>query len=197
MPARSSYDWGMGTALVTLLLGCTCNAASAFTAAFSRRWGARRGQGVTFVLRNVLGIPLLVIGLGLAVRSPSPSLFASSPLLEGLGGVLLAAGCAVQLLALAAIRTKAAKPSVTDALVEHGIYRHIRHPIYAGLLLEFTALVLVKPHRTVALACALGMLWALLQARLEELDLLQRMPAYRDYLARVPRFVPRWRAGGA
>jgi len=197
MPARSSYDWGMGTALILLLLGFTCDSASAFTAAFSRRWGARRGQWVTFVLRNVLGIPLWVIGLGLAVRAPSPSLFESSPLLEVLGWALLAAGCGVQLLALVSLRGRAAKPSMADALVEHGVYRHIRHPIYAGLLLEFAALILVKPHRTVALACLLGVLWAYLQARLEEVDLLQRMPAYRDYLARVPRFVPRFRTAGA
>lgn len=187
----------MRTVLITLLLGFACDAASAFTAAFSRRWGARRGQWVTFVLRNILGIPLWVVGLGLAVRSPSPPLLESSPLLDMLGGVLLAAGCAVQLLALASIRTRAAKPSVADALVEHGVYRHIRHPIYAGLLLEFAALVLVKPRRIVALACVLGLLWVLLQARLEELDLLQRMPAYRDYLARVPRFLPRWRRRGS
>ena len=179
--------------LITLLLGFACDSASAFTAAFSRRWGARRGQWVTFVLRNILGIPVWCVGLGLAVRSPSPSLFASSPLLDGLGWALLAAGCAVQLAALAAIRARAAKPSVTDALVERGIYRHIRHPIYAGLLLEFAALILVRPRRAVALACALGMLWAYLQARLEEVDLLQRMPAYREYLARVPRFLPRTR----
>jgi protein-S-isoprenylcysteine O-methyltransferase Ste14 len=96
-------------------------------------------------------------------------------------------------LALASIRGRAAKPSIADALVEHGVYGHIRHPIYAGLLLEFAALILVKPRRTVALACGLGILWALLQARLEEVDLLQRMPAYRRYLARVPRFMPRFR----
>jgi protein-S-isoprenylcysteine O-methyltransferase Ste14 len=186
----------MAAVVITLLLGFTCNSASAFTAAFSRRWGARRGQWVTFVLRNVLGIPLWVVGLGLAVRSPSPALCETSAVLAALGWVLLAAGCIVQLLALASLRGRAASPSMADALVEHGIYRHIRHPIYAGLLLEFAALILVKPHRTVALASALGILWALLQARLEELDLLQRMPAYRDYLARVPRFIPRFRAGG-
>jgi protein-S-isoprenylcysteine O-methyltransferase Ste14 len=183
----------MRAVLIPLLLGFTCDAASAFTAAFSRRWGARHGQWVTFVLRNVLGIPLWVVGLGLAVRSPSPVLFAVPALLEALGWGLLAAGCGVQVLALASLRGRAAKPSMADALVEHGVYGHIRHPIYAGLLLEFAALILLKPRRTVALACALGMLWALLQARLEEVDLLQRMPAYRDYLGRVPRFIPRRR----
>jgi len=83
---------------------------------------------------------------------------------------------------------------MADALVEHGVYGHIRHPIHAGLLLEFAALILVKPRRTVALACGLGMLWSLVQTRLEELDLLDRMPAYREYMMRLPRFVPRLRA---
>ena len=183
----------MGTVLIPLLLGFAFNSASAFTATFSCRWGAKRGPWVTFVLRNVLGIPLWVIGLGLAVRSPSPVLFAAPALLEALGWVLLAVGCGVQLWALASLRGRAAKPSIADTLVEHGVYGYIRHPIYAGLLLEFAALILVRPRRTVALACGLGILWALLQARLEEVDLLQRMPAYREYLARVPRFIPRFR----
>lgn len=183
----------MGTFLIPLLLGFAFDSASAFTAAFSRRWGAHRGQWVTFVLRNILGVPLWVIGLGLAVRSPSPLLFAPPALLEAVGWVLLAAGCGVQVLALALLRGRAAKPSIADALVEQGVYGHIRHPIYAGLLLELAALLLVKPRRTVALASALGMLWALVQARLEEVDLLQRMPAYREYMARVPRFMRRFR----
>jgi len=183
----------MSAVLIPLLLGFAFDSASAFTAAFSRRWGEKRGQGVTFVLRNLLGIPLWVIGIGFAVRSASPVLFAAPRLLEALGLVLLAAGCGVQLWALASIRGRAAKPSIADALVEHGVYGYIHHPIYAGLLLEFAALILVKPRRTVALACGLGILWALLQARLEEVDLLQRMPKYRGYLARVPRFLPRFR----
>ena len=119
----------MGAVLISLLLGFAFDSASAFTAAFSRRWGEKRGPWVTFVLRNLLGIPLWVIGLGLAVRSPSPVLFAAPRLLEALGWVLLVAGCGVQLLALASIRGRAAKPSIADALVDHGVYGHIRHPI--------------------------------------------------------------------
>jgi protein-S-isoprenylcysteine O-methyltransferase Ste14 len=74
--------------------------------------------------------------------------------------------------------------------VQHGPYALLRHPIYAGLLLEFAAIALVKPTRATALACGLGALWALLQARLEELDLLRRLPPYREYMSRVPRFLP-------
>jgi hypothetical protein len=63
-----------------------------------------------------------------------------------------------QFWALASLRGRAAKPSMTDALVEHSVYAHICHSIYAGLLLEFAALILVRPRRTVALGCAVGIL---------------------------------------
>lgn len=186
----------MSAFLIPLLAGFAFNAASAFTTAFCRRWGERRGQLVTAVLRNVLGIPLWVIGLALAVRGSSPALFTSNAPLEAVGWLLLALGGVVQLLALGALRRRAALPSVRDTLVQHGPYAHLRHPIYAGLLLEFTALVLVKPSQTVGLASALGIGWVLLQAGLEELDLLQRLPPYREYMSQVPRFVPRLRRRG-
>jgi len=182
----------MSSFLIPLLAGFGFDAASAFTATFCRRWGNRRGQLVTAVLRNVLGVPLWVIGLGLAVRAPSPVLFTSSAPLEAVGWVLLTLGGVVQLLALAALRRRAAVPSLRDTLVQHGPYAHLRHPIYAGLLLQFAAILLVRPRQAVGLACALGVGWVLLQAKLEELDLLQRLPPYREYMTRIPRFLPRF-----
>jgi protein-S-isoprenylcysteine O-methyltransferase Ste14 len=71
-----------------------------------------------------------------------------------------------------------------------GVVLAVRHPIYAGALLECAGMVPVQPLRTVALATATAFVWAYVQARLEEEDLLQRMPAYREYMKRVPRFVP-------
>jgi protein-S-isoprenylcysteine O-methyltransferase Ste14 len=138
----------------------------------------------------VLGIPLWVTGLVFAVRSPSPGLLAETPLATALGWFLTITGCVAQLLALWAIRLPAAAPSQHDALVATGIYRYVRHPIYAGLLLQFAAVVIAKPRAATALASALGIVWVHVQARLEERDLLQRMPAYREYMRRVPRFVP-------
>jgi protein-S-isoprenylcysteine O-methyltransferase Ste14 len=177
--------------MVPLVLGFAIDAASAFTAAFSRRWGERRGQQVTFVLRNVLGIPLWVVGLGLAVRNHSPALFHLAPVAEVVGWLLLAGGSVIQVFALFALRSRAAMPSTRDTLVQYGLYAHIRHPIYAGLLLEFSCLVLLRPTQAAALACAIGVGWVFVQARFEELDLLQRLPAYRQYMKRVPRFLPR------
>src|SRR3989304_2719198 len=48
--------------LFPLVLGFLLGGASAFTAAFSRRWGERRGQMATMILRNALGIPLWIFG---------------------------------------------------------------------------------------------------------------------------------------
>lgn len=177
--------------LVPLVLGFALDAASAFTTAFSRRWGERRGRQFTFVLRNVLGIPLWVLGLGVAVGTRSPALFGLTPVAEVLGWLLLTGGSVIQILALLALRSRAAMPSARDTLVAHGLYEHIRHPIYAGLLLEFAGLVLVRPTQAAALACAIGVGWVLVQARCEETDLLQRLPVYREYMKRVPRFLPR------
>ncbi len=181
--------------LIPLLLGFTLNVASAFTTAWSRRWGERRGRQVTALLRNVLGIPVWVVGLALAIRTPSPALFPASPVAGIAGWVLLVAGCSVIGLALAVLRSKAAAPSTSDALVERGLYRRVRHPIHAGMFLVWIALPLMHPRAAVGLACAIGICWTLAQTRAEELDLLQRLPAYADYMRRVPRFLPRPRPG--
>ncbi len=74
-------------------------------------------------------------------------------------------------------------------VVSRGIYRFIRHPIYAGdtlLLLGFE----------LALNCWLVLGIAVLipiivwRALAEERMLSERLPAYRDYCARTKRFVP-------
>lgn len=177
--------------LIPLLLGFACNTASAFTTAFSRRWGVERGRKLTYILRNLLGIPLWAIGLALAVRLPAPLLFTPAPATQLLGWLLIAGGAALIWAALLNLGWRAAAPTTGDKLVARGVYSCIRHPIYSGLLLEFAGILLLDPSSPVLLAVVLGVVWVLIQARLEEIDLLQRMPAYREYMQRVPGFLPR------
>lgn len=122
----------MGGFLIPLLLGFTFNSVSAFTTAFSRRWGERGGKLVTLILRLALGIPLWVIGLGLAVRTPSPLILASTWVTEVLGWVVITTGCVIIMLALITLHWQAAAPSIHDTLIQHGLYAHVRHPLYAG-----------------------------------------------------------------
>ena len=77
--------------------------------------------------------------------------------------------------------------------MEHGLYAHIRHPLYSGMILELVGLFLWIPTLTVLMACMLGVVWVMIQARLEEMDLVKRLPAYREYMQRVPRFMPKFK----
>jgi protein-S-isoprenylcysteine O-methyltransferase Ste14 len=106
------------------------------------------------------------------------------------GGRLVTTGGLLILAALVTLGRWAAAPSVKDTLVDRGVYAHIRHPIYSGMLLKLAGLSLLRPNQTAWLACALAASWAFLQVRLEELDLVQRLPAYRDYMKRIPCFIP-------
>ncbi|MHB8055334.1 MAG: methyltransferase family protein, partial [Candidatus Aminicenantales bacterium] len=110
------------------------------------------------------------------------------------GIALISIGAVIIIVALVSIRVRAAAPSTRDALVQSGLYGLIRHPIHAGTILEFVGLGLVKPTTAVIVAGALGILWILVQSRLEERDLVLRLPAYREYMSRIPRFVPRLRS---
>jgi protein-S-isoprenylcysteine O-methyltransferase Ste14 len=180
------------TFLIPLLLGFTLNAASAFTTAYSRRWGEWGGQRASFILRNILGIPLWVVGLGLAVKTPSATLVAPTRVTNVVGWLPIAAGGVVILWALGPLGKRSVAPSVRDTLVAHGAYARVRHPIHSGTFLEFVGLWLLRPTIVVAVACALGAVWLLVQTILEEMDLVERLPGYREYMERVPRFVPRY-----
>jgi protein-S-isoprenylcysteine O-methyltransferase Ste14 len=178
------------TFLIPLLLGFALNCASAFTTAYTRLWGERGGRLASTILRDVFGIPVWAIGLCLAVVTASPEIFPSSLVTQIFGWLLIIAGAVIIILGLLSLGWRAATPSVKDTLVVHGLYANIRHPLYSGTFLEFVGLFLISPTIAVAIAVLLGIGWLLIQARLEEIDLLQRIPAYREYMKRVPRFVP-------
>jgi len=79
----------------------------------------------------------------------------------------------------------------TEKLVTTGVYRWVRHPMYASLLWLAWGVFLKRPS-VAALglaALASGCLW--LTARAEEAeDIAFFGDAYRDYMRRTRRFVP-------
>jgi protein-S-isoprenylcysteine O-methyltransferase Ste14 len=110
-----------------------------------------------------LGAPLIAAGLSLAtwgVRSLGPSL---SPGTE---------------------------PSPGAPLVTSGAYAHVRHPIYAGIVLALTGYTLAWSNWTLALLAGL-LTWAYFngKAKAEERWLVRRHPAYEAYMRQVPRRV--------
>jgi protein-S-isoprenylcysteine O-methyltransferase Ste14 len=177
--------------LIPLLIGFSCNLASAFTIVYAKRWGERTGSVLTILFRDVLGIPVWGMGFALAALASSPFIFNPSAWSAVIGWVLIAIGGVVILIALATIRLQSAAPTAHDALAETGLYARVRHPIHSGTLLEFLGIGLVRPNLTIAIACGLGVVWLILQTRFEEWDLVRRIPGYPEYMGRVPRFFPR------
>ena len=180
--------------LIPLLLGFALAGASAFTAAYSRWGGERGGKWATSILRNFLGIPLWMIGLMLAWFETAPLLFVPGTTTRTLSALLLFGGLIPIAWGHLALGWRTHFPSMKDTLVRDGLYAYVRHPIYAGGLFVFVGLALLKPTPTVVLAGVLGFIWLIVQARLEETDLLQRLPTYKDYMEQVPRFIPRLHA---
>ena len=177
--------------LVPLLIGFGFNSASAFTTYLSDRFGERGGRLACIILRDVVGIPVWATGYGMAVATNSPNLFSTSLFTAVFSGLLMAGGVGIIITGMLSLRGRAAAPSINDTLVVSGIYAHIRHPLYTGMLLELVGLFAWVPSHSVLAACTLGVAWVMLQARLEELDLQKRLPAYKEYIQRVPRFIPK------
>jgi protein-S-isoprenylcysteine O-methyltransferase Ste14 len=81
-------------------------------------------------------------------------------------------------------------PAEGGKLVVAGIYRRIRHPIYAGVIAVALgwAFFVVSPFALVVALVLAG--WLDLKSRREEVWLEERFPGYSEYRRGTARFVP-------
>lgn len=177
--------------LIPLLLGFVLGGVSAFTATYSRWWGERAGALATSILRNVLGIPLWLVGYILAWVQHAPLFFNPDVIIKTLSWLVIFAGAILVSWGHVMLGWRTHFPSIQDTLVRHGMYGRVRHPIYAGIFLTLIGFTLLNPTLPVALASAVAIVFFIVMAQLEEIDLIQRQPEYREYMKEVPRFVPR------
>jgi protein-S-isoprenylcysteine O-methyltransferase Ste14 len=176
--------------LLPLITGFVSNLASAFTTTYSEKWGKQAGTFITILLRDIFGIPVWAIGFVLAIREPSVHLYNSSLLSQISGWLIIIIGAAIIIIALISLRLKAAAPSTEDKLVRTGIYSLVRNPIHCGTALEFAGLFVLWPTLLVGISVVIGFIWIYFQTRLEENDLIRRIPDYKKYMEDVPRFFP-------
>ena len=133
---------------------------------------------------------LMLAGLvaGPLGRGPGPSLPAvlAGWLLVVVGAVFGVAGVAV----LGHNRTIFPKPKSDSALIQHGIYRFVRHPLYTAVMaLSASWALLWSSWAAVTVAVALAAL-LYFKARREERWLRDQFPDYAGYSRRVRRFIP-------
>jgi protein-S-isoprenylcysteine O-methyltransferase Ste14 len=109
------------------------------------------------------------------------------------GGALILAGLALGYLGIKDLDRSLSplpRPRETAVLIQDGVYRRLRHPIYAALiLLALGSGLLTASLPAIGLALALTVLLDL-KARREEVWLRDRYPGYADYALHTKRFVP-------
>lgn len=145
-------------------------------------------------------LPLLIAALLLAAREAPVRLLNEHWLPQSVA--LALAGAAITIVGLAltvwARRTLGTNWSGTvtvkrdHELVLAGPYRHVRHPIYSGLLLAFVGSALARAEWRGLLALVLAWLAFWRKWRVEERFMRETFGrAYSDYAARTPAVIPR------
>ena len=110
-----------------------------------------------------------------------------------LGAPLIAAGLAIALWGVRSLGrslTPGTEPLPGAPLVTTGAYAHVRHPIYAGIVLALAGYTLAWSNWLLALAVLFASrAYFNAKAKAEEHWLVQRHPTYAAYIRQVPRRV--------
>ena len=144
----------------------------------------------------VLGQLLLLAAIGGAgfVALGQPFVIDAGRLaLAASGTVAIIAGAIVAVrgvLDLGSSLTPFPRPADANRLVESGVYRYVRHPIYSGIVLAGIGWATVTTAPAAAGLSLVLLLWFDLKARNEEAWLVERHPGYARYQARTRKFIP-------
>ena len=142
------------------------------------------GQLVLFAAIGVLGLPGLRslppgTATGWAALAAGLLLLAGGVLLGGMGIVALGPGI-----------TALPRPRSDAELVDSGVYRRIRHPIYVGVALAGIGWSVAMTSLPSLVVVAVLVAWFDLKARREEAWLVEHFEGYAAYRSRTRRFVP-------
>jgi protein-S-isoprenylcysteine O-methyltransferase Ste14 len=136
------------------------------------------GQGIMFLLllialvvfkanrsslRDIVGLLLMVAGVGIALYS----------IQQHPGGPNISP-----------------EPKPSKPLVESGLYRYIRHPIYTGVLLTVLGITLAHGHPALLLIWILFVIFFTYKSFYEETLLRKAYPQYGTYQRKTGRFLP-------
>jgi protein-S-isoprenylcysteine O-methyltransferase Ste14 len=161
-----------------------------------------RFQEGLFILITLRLAGLMCWGFVIAyLINPEWMAWAALPLpgwLRWAGAIPFAAGFALLGWAFHSLGPNLTDTVVTRAghtLVTAGPYRFVRHPFYGSVALLMTGLALLSASAAIAACGVLLLTLLILRTPIEERKLIERFgDAYREYMARTGRFLPRWRS---
>lgn len=161
------------------------------------RQGGAAGKKPRSLKVRILSAIKLAILIGILAQTVMPEFLPipSDPsTLRGVGIVLYTIGLAAAIMGRVQLGwnwsdIEKAYVKQDHALVSHGLYRYVRHPIYAGDLLLLLGLELAL-NSWCALGIAALAVYVRRQAIREEGQLRRALPGYEEYCRRTNRFLP-------
>lgn len=141
-----------------------------------------------------------VVLLGALILLPGRDDWQTPGLLLTIAGALFLGGLAIIALAalgLGAGLTPTPVPTERGSLITTGFYRHVRHPIYTGVLGVITGMTLRSGSFIHLAVAVVTIVFFDRKAAWEEQQLRNWYTGYVDYAAKTPKFVPQpWRTLG-
>jgi len=150
---------------------------------------SRDRGGIWVIVQSVLMLAVIVLGVGKSGDWTRTGVIIAGVLLFMVGGVLGVAGVMV----LGRNRTPYPRPREGSELVQRGIYRLVRHPLYTSVMLSSFGWALIWQSPPALIAALLLVPFFRAKARREECWLRETFSGYADYARRVPPFLPRLR----
>ncbi len=145
--------------------------------------------GAWVVVQSILMTPVIVLG---AIFHGD---WTRLPVIVTGAGLFVAGGYfgVTGVIVLGRNRTPFPQPREGSELVQHGLYGHVRHPLYISVMLASLGWSLIWQSWPALIAALVLIPFFHAKARREERWLREHFSGYADYERRVPRFIPRFR----
>ena len=150
-----------------------------------------KGSGIGFVV--VQAVLLTILFFGPTSLNPDVSIEASTGLLLWFGYGIFILGTVIALIAavnLGKNLTPLPRPKENAELIQNGLYRFVRHPIYFGVILLSIGWGVVQQSTLIWLYIIVIAIFFDVKSRKEERWLTERFSTYADYQGRVRKLIP-------
>jgi protein-S-isoprenylcysteine O-methyltransferase Ste14 len=150
-----------------------------------------QGSGIGFVL--VQGFLLGILFFGPSYLNTDTSTAPPNGLLLWIGYATFILGAIIALIAafnLGKNLTPLPRPKENAVLIQDGLYRFVRHPIYFGVIMLCLGWGLIQQSTLVWMYVVIIAIFFDIKSRKEEQWLVERFSAYADYQGRVRKLIP-------
>lgn len=152
---------------------------------------APKGSGIGFVV--VQGFLLVILFFGPSYLNTDASIAPPKGLLLWFGYGILILGAAISLIAAISLGknlTPLPRPKENAELIQRGLYRFVRHPIYFGVIMLSIGWGLIQQSILVWLYVLIIAIFFDIKSRKEEQWLQAKFSTYADYQGRVRKLIP-------